>query len=359
MKNTLKILYILIIGIGVFFVNNIWVLLGVIGFHLFLYFFLKNKEKSLSFLWKIKWFVLIIIVFHAFPGDADIELFKIKNWVVGLNYTGLLKGAVMSGKLIAMLCTTQVVRLSMQKRDFIEGMQSLGLGYSTAEIINEILDVVQSEKPKSKKHGGGKGNGQKEKSSVKAIDVLFKGKVGNLPQKITDKLNFAAGHFENNPNANIASSALAITLIRMVKIAPGLPLAPGHKNILVFPILIHGLMKSDKPFAGTQIGAITGVLHFLMGFGNKYGPLGILEFVILGFLMDLLFKLPFKKDGLFFLMLVGGLGGATRISIEIILAQLFDMPKEFFILYLPYIISQISFGIASGFLSRALLAKNK
>ena len=140
----------------------------------------------------------------------------------------------------------------------------------------------------------------------------------------------------------------------MVKIAPGLPLAPGHKNILVIPVFIHGISKSRKKLAGLQIGSISGILHFSMGFG-KYGPLGILQFSVLGLVIDLLLKLPIKKTNLIFLMLIGGIGGAVRVGSEILLSLLFGMPGAFYLLYLPYIISQVSFGIASGIISRALL----
>ena len=108
-----------------------------------------------------------------------------------------------------------------------------------------------------------------------------------------------------------------------------------------------------------QIGLISGILHFSMGFG-KFGPLGILEFSIVGIVIDLLLKLPFKKTNLVYLMFIGGACGLTRITIEILLALILlpndaELSIAFILFYLPYIISQVSFGIASGFVSRALI----
>ncbi len=355
MSNTLKIAYILLAGIGVFFVNNLWVLMGVFAFHFLLYFTVKNPQKSLRFLWKIKWFVLIIFIFHALSGANDIELLRIKKWVLALSFDGCLEGGIAAFKLLSMLMITQVVRFSMSKHNFIKGMNGLGLSQSTAQIIDDIIEIVHADKPKNKGGGNGRGggngkggNGGKEKNSTRSIDVLLKGKVGNLPKKLIERLNFASDKFKHNSNANIASAALAITLIRMVKIAPGLPLAPGHKNVLMIPVFIHGILKTKKPFAGAQIGSISGILHFSMGFG-KYGPLGILEFTLLGGVIDLMLRLPFKKNNLFFLMLVGGAGGATRIATELSLAYILGMPREFFLLYLPYIILQIAFGVGFWF----------
>ena len=378
MKNTLKILYIFLAGVGVFFINDLLILLGIILAHLVFYFTINNPKKSLRFLWKVKWFVLLIFTVHSFTGPNDIPIIAIKewNWVLALSYEGIYLGGVMACKLISMLMITQVVRFTMKSSDFVQGLTGLGLSASSAEIIDQIIDIVSVERNKNgggKREGKGGGNGKggggngkgggkgnennQNEEEDKATDVLFKGKVGKIPKKLIARLNFATEKFNNNPNATIASSSLAITLIRMVKIAPGLPVAPGHKNILVIPLFIHAILKSKKPFAGVQIGSISGILHFSMGFG-KYGPLGILEFVIVGGMIDLMLKLPFKKTNLVYLMSIGAIAGLTKVGIEILLAYILGISNAFFIIFLPVIISQISFGIASGFISRALLKTN-
>ncbi len=344
--------------------NNLFILLGIIAVHLALYFAIKNPDKSLRFLLKVKWFVLLIFLVHAFTGILFLEEL---DWSSPTTYDGVIIGAIMACKLISMLMITQVVRFTMKKNEFVHGLTGLGLSASSAEIIDEIIDIVGTEK-KSKGRGKGKGQGKnkgggnkedqkEEENGDKAIDVLLTGKVGNIPKKLINRLNFATEKFKNNPNGAVASSALAITLIRMVKVAPGLPLAPGHKNILVIPVFIHAIEKSEKKFAGVQIGSISGILHFSMGFG-KFGPLGIFEFAILGGVIDLMLKLPIKKTNLVYLMCIGAVGGLTRIATEILIAYALGMSSAFFIIILPYIISQISFGIASGFISRAIL-KNK
>lgn len=334
--------------------------LAIIGIHLLLFLLSPNKDKNLKFLLKVKWFILIIFLFHALSGPNDIELFKLKKWTLALSYSGILQGSIMASKLIGMLIITQVVRLSMKKKDFVDGMTKIGMSSSSAEIIDEIMVIVAQEKGAKKGGGNGKGKNKnkekesKEQNEVRSRDVLFKGKVGNIPKKLMKRLDFAKDHFSNNPNAIIASASLSVTLIRMVKIAPGLPLAPGHKNILVFPVLIHGILKSEKKLAGAQIGFISGVLHFSMGFG-KYGPLGILQFALLGWVIDLLLLIPIKKTNLLFLMFVGGIGGVVRISTEIVLAYILGMPNIFYLIYLPYIISQVSFGVASGFITKSII----
>lgn len=353
--------------------------MGIITFHLLLFLLLKNPQKSLRFLLRVKWFVLIIFLGNALVGNDDIKLFAIDKWdfTLALSYEGMITGGVMCTRLISMILITQIVRFSMEKAEFIEGISGLGLSKSSAEIIDTIIDIVGSEKSDQKGSGGGGSGGGKgggkgnnnsdsvEKSGKedKAILVLLKGRVGNIPKKLVERLDFASSKFVNNPNATLGSAALAVTLIRMVKIAPGLPIAPGHKNILAIPVFIYGVDKSEKSFGGMQIGLISGILHFSMGFG-KYGALSILEFVVVGAVIDLMLMIPIKRTNLIFLMIIGALAGTAKVSFEILMIYLF-LPKDsdittvlLIISLLPLIISQISFGIASGFISKAIL-KNK
>jgi len=394
-KNALKIVYIFVAGLGVFFVNNIYVLLAIIAVHFLLFLAIKNEQKSFKFLYKVRWFIILIFLFESFIGPNDFDLIKLKKWTLSLSYDGLLNASIMASKLIAMLMITQVVRLTMKGKEFVQGMTKLGLGESSAEIIDQILVILSEEKDakstmaqpnkqgsgqgggQGKGRGGGQGGGQgrgnnfetkedltssmnrvteevKEEGEVRSKDVLFRGRIGNIPKRLLDRINFAKGKFANNPNAVIASASLSVTLIRMVKIAPGLPLAPGHKNILFIPVFIHGIMKSEQRWAGTQIGFISGILHFTMGFG-KYGPLGILEFMTIGWVYDLLLRLPFEKNRLWYLMLLGGIGGLVRISTEMLIAFVLGVPDAFFLIFLPYVISQIAFGIASGFITKSII----
>lgn len=367
MINALKIAYIFLAGIGVFFINNIYVLLGVIALHLLLFFVIKAPEKNFRFLYKVRWFVFLIILFDAFTGPDDIPLFQIKKWVFAISYDGLLSGAIMSCKLISMLVITQVIRLTMKGKEFVQGLTGLGLSTSTAEIIDEIMIIMAAERKEmsgTKGKGGGKGNGSgkgggngqgrkneeepaSDKGEVTSKDVLFRGKVGNIPQRLLQRITYAREQVSNNPNVVIASSALAVTLIRLVKIAPGIPIASGHKNILLFPVMIYGIDRSNKRFAGTQIGFISGILHFTMGFG-KYGPLSIPEFMVLGVVFDLLLKLPVNTKSLWFLMLLGAVGGLVRSSTEILVAVILGLPEGFYYAFLPYVSSQLAFEEARG-----------
>lgn len=361
MKYAILICYILLAGIGVFLINDLVILGSVMAVHLIIWFLLKIPITKLKFLWKIKWFIVIIIFFHSVGGrDADFVLLQFKKLAIGFNVEGVILGAIMASKLISMLLITQLVRLSISKESFVIGLRKLGLGKDFAEIIEQILGNITGGQGKGKRKGKGRsGNNNREKEEVNtsAKEALL-GRIGNIPRKLSSRLDTGYEQFKNNPNAVVGASALTVTLIRLVKIAPGFPLAPGHKNILLVPVFIKAIHTSDKQFTGTKIGFISGILHFISGFG-KYGPLGIIQFLLLGLVIDASMKIPGKPTNLLKLAFVGGMAGLTRISSEIILSFVLGMPRSFYILYLPYFISQVLFGAGSCFISRALIKNNQ
>src|SRR5690606_15827728 len=123
----------------------------------------------------------------------------------------------------------------MKEQDLTEGRKGIGMIEGMAQTIDQIMSVVHAEgkgggKGSGKGKGTGGGNkqgnekeGQQNGKLEKATDVL-KGRVGRIPEKLMTRLTEATDNFKGNPHAALASSSLAITLIRMVKIAPGLPL---------------------------------------------------------------------------------------------------------------------------------------
>jgi len=132
-----------------------------------------------------------------------------------------------------------------------------------------------------------------------------------------------------------------------MKIAPGLPIAPGHKNVLIIPFFIMAGKMSAKKFPATSIGFISGLVHMMAGFG-KYGPLGPLQFMVPGFLIDIL-NIPFKNmHSLLVFGLMGLIAGAGRVAAELSLAALVGMPLEFYLVYSPFIFMQCLFGLLSA-----------
>jgi len=124
--------------------------------------------------------------------------------------------------------------------------------------------------------------------------------------------------------------------------------------VLIIPIFILGAYLTKGGFTATSIGFISGVFHFIMGFG-KFGPFGLLEFVALGFVVDVLMKATKHSKSLVLFGFIGIIGGITRVIASITIALLLRMPKEFYMVYAPYILSQSLFGLLSAPISIYLI----
>ncbi|MGB0882635.1 MAG: hypothetical protein ACPGSO_06745, partial [Vicingaceae bacterium] len=234
---------------------------------------------------------------------------------------------------------------------FMIGLRKLGMPKDFSLIIDGILETIESQPKKKNKNGKNKGEG----ISIKSV---LKGNFSEITDLINSKLDEARATFANNDVAIISAFSLIVTLIRFMKITPGFPIAPGHKNVLIIPFFILASRLTNKRFAGTSIGFLSGIIHFMSGFG-KYGPLGILQFALLGLIVDLFMLLFKKSNSIIVFCIIGAIAGFTRVSAEIGLAWLLRMPVEYYLFYLPYVASQCLFGAASGIVTKYLIKKIK
>ncbi|MDG1477500.1 MAG: energy-coupling factor transporter transmembrane component T, partial [Vicingaceae bacterium] len=343
---------ILFISICIFVFNNVYIVLGLLALQIILWLAFQIPIKKLKPLKRIRTFLLVLVFFYTFfHGSTDFVLLAIKKWKFGISYSGFYAGLFMASKLLTMLLATFVVRFTTSSQEFMTGLKSLGLSNDFSLIIDGILKTVESQPKKKNKSDNKKGGS----ISVKSV---LKGNFSEITDLINSKLEEARANFANNDIAIISAFSLIVTLIRFMKITPGFPIAPGHKNALIIPFFILASRLTNKKFAGTSIGFLSGVIHFMSGFG-KYGPLGILQFALLGFVVDLFMLLFKKSNSIVLFCIIGLVGGFTRVSAEIGLAWLLRMPVEYYLFYLPYVTSQCLFGAASGIVTKYLIKKIK
>jgi len=253
-------------------------------------------------------------------------------------------------KLFTMLGASFVMRLSTSSENFVLGLKSIGLSRDTAHILDGILEMAMSKRQHKKQEG------QKESKAGLTLKSILRGDISSIVDQLNQHLTDSRKRFPNADVATIAAFSTIVTLIRFVKITPGLPLAPGHKNVLIVPFFILANQSTRKPWAATSIGFISGTANFMAGFG-KYGPFGILQFMVPGLIVDLL-MIPFRKSrSILIYGLVGILVGASRVTAELTLAALLDMPIEFYIVYLPFLASQCIFGMLSAPVTKYLAGK--
>ena len=339
----LKLIFIVLVSVVVFIAHSLYVTTGLLLLQLLLWWIAGLPIKKLKSLGKIKWFLFMILFFHSFfTLENDFVLFELFDWDCHISIAGLENGLLMAGNVLTMLAATLLVRQTSKQGDLIMGFQGLGLKKDHAIILDSVMSFTENERKLKKR-----GEGEIKSESDLSVKGLIKGKGEKIVRMINEQLEEARSKYKNNDLVVISTFTMIVTTIRFMKIAPGLPIAPGHKNILIIPFFILAGRMSNKRFPATNIGFISGIVHFLAGFG-KYGPFGPLQFMVPGLVVDLLNPLFKKSNSVFVFGLIGLLAGASRVAAEISLALLVGMPLEYYLVYLPYIFSQCLFGMLSA-----------
>jgi len=257
---------------------------------------------------------------------------------------------LMGSNVLVMILFTALVRKTSKPEEVVHGLRSLGMNIDQATVIDAVMQVVETKKDRKKKKDQ---QGQKTSKDKRKLVEIIGGKVEFLFNMVNEQLKEAKVRFKSSHLAVMVTFTTVISAIRFIKIAPGLPVAPGHKNVLIMPLFINAVKLSEKRMTATNLGFLSGLINFLAGFG-KYGPLGPLQFMVPGIVIDLMSPLFKKRNSIIIYGLVGFLAGASRVAAEIALAYLVGMPQEFYLVYLPFIISQCSFGLLSAPVTKLL-----
>jgi len=342
-----KLVLILIISTLVFWAGSLYLSLSLLGTILFIWFISGLRFRDLKPIGKIKWFIIAIIFFHSyFSFERDLLLFTFFKWAFMISKEGLQQGFLMGSNVLVMLLFTALVRKTSKPEDVLSGLQGLGMSVDQATVLDATMELVELKQIRKKDKGrqGPKKGAGKEKRKLWGI---IKGKVDFLVDMVNTQMDEAKAKFKSSHLTIMVTFTGIISVIRFIKVAPGLPVAPGHKNVLILPLFINAAKLSGQRFTATNMGFLSGLVNFLAGFG-KYGPLGPLQFMAPGLVIDLLRPIFKKSNSIIVFGLVGLLAGASRVAAEICLAYLVGMPQEFYLVYLPFVISQCSFGLLSA-----------
>src|SRR5207247_5418970 len=67
----------------------------------------------------------------------------------------------------------------------------------------------------------------------------------------------------------VTGIALCMTSVKVLKLLPGLPFAPGHKALLLFPLYVLASRLTHSRWRGTAAGPTMGVVGFLQADGRS------------------------------------------------------------------------------------------
>ena len=146
--------------------------------------------------------------------------------------------------------------------------------------------------------------------------------------------------------------------LKALQVLPGLPVAPGHKNLLIVPFFLLASALTHGRFGGLWTGLTTGLVSVMLGYG-KYGILEVAHFAVPGLMADLLLPLTHRRGPRWLRLgefaVVGALMGAGRFAANFLVIVLAGAPWTAFVIYLPMLGSQVAFGAISALVAVVVL----
>lgn len=375
---TLRLLYLLALTGMLFFVGEPMIIFILLGIQIILWLVssldYRLMRRSLR---RLLFFFVIILLSFAFlsTGDSNADrwiAFSVFGWQIEINQSGVWLAVLMCTRVLTLVLASTWVQQSAKPGEFVRSLVQLKVPAFLALAIDTSLTLI-SMNGGNKKQGAGKTEKKKfkrEKISI-AFNQLRRGDLSFIREIIDKALSKARGHIaEKNPElsakqvhdlAVVVGITLAIMGLKLIQLMPGLPIAPGHKNLLMIPLFLLAARMTHSRFGGLWTGLTVGVMNFMLGYG-KYGILEILQFLVPGVMADLLLPLILgKKRALLFFQycLLGGILGFGRFSANIAVLFLAGAPPVAFALMTPMLISQVLFGALSGMVSTVLLYDSK
>lgn len=161
----------------------------------------------------------------------------------------------------------------------------------------------------------------------------------------------------------VAGVSLTMLAIKMLKLLPSLPFAPGHKLVLLTPLYIVAALLTRSRFGATLTGLCMGSVAFLMGDG-RYGIFEIFKHVAPGLVCDALVPWMVRANGELrsgrWWSLLGAAVGLGRFATIFLVTLAVQPPKVAFAFLIPGTLLNVFFGVMSGWVSyhvaRAALA---
>ena len=316
--------------------------------------------------WRLKWLFLFLIGCYVLlpaesPGAADLVLpwrLPVVDWVLPLHLTGLERAVLMCLQILTLLLASTVVRLTGSGRDLVDGLRALRLPNLFVYSLDHTLELLGGAKQSRRGRTEPAGQG----GALSTVKRLLRGDVGGFVETIRTNIERAGespGH-ENDRRLGprsvhdigiVTGIALCMASVKVLKLLPGLPFAPGHKALLLFPLYVLASRLTHSRWGGTAAGSIMGVIGFLQGDG-RFGVLEILKHVAPGLVIDLaeplVRRLPAWALGYCFL---GVAAAAGRITTELVLVLLLGARAEVYLFPAAVLVPNLLAGFLSGFVT--------
>jgi hypothetical protein len=384
----LKVLYLLAVTAAAFAVTAVeaarparwYVVAGLAGFQVFALFVCGvTLAEIFRAVGRLKWlFAFLILCYTLLPaeGPASGDLAHAWQlpgtaWTVSLNLSGLARAGLMCLQILTVVLASAVVRLSGSGTDLVDGLRAFGLPGLFVHSFDRTLDLLGGLRRRAPGQDGGAGAGVPSGPAASpglfaVLGRLVRGDVGSFVQSIRDGLNRArvpvtadaGGRLDPRLAHDVAvvtGVAIVMASLKMVKLLPGVPFAPGLKTLLFFPLYVLAAHRTHSRWGGTAAGAVMGVLGFLQGDG-RYGVLEVLKHLAPGLVIDLstpvVRRLP--QSALVFCLL-GFVAAVARTSTEFVIVLLLGARAEAYLFPAAQLVPNLIAGTLSGFVTAPVL----
>jgi len=372
---TVKLIYLLLLSLVLFMFEQPWLIAGLFLLQSLLWLSSRLSVRLMipvaQRLGVFFFFIMIAYVFFPMPADANTEqiVWPVGPWALEISLTGFKIALLMSVRVWVLVMASLWVQRSSQQGDLVQAMVYLKTPRFLAVSLEATLELLTGGQEKGAHgkaagKGAGKGRHKKTKLSIR-FQQLRRGDLSFFFELIERSLRRTEKHLEKTAGltaeqrrdvAIIAGISVAMMGLKLFQLMPGLPIAPGHKNLLMIPLFLLASSMTHSRFGGLWTGLTVGVVNFMLGFG-KFGILEILQFIAPALLADMLVPLLRGSHGWrwFQLVFFGALLGLTRFIANFLVIVLAGAPLAAFMLYLPMLLSQIIFGMLSVVVASPLL----
>ena len=320
-------------------------------------------------------FFLIIALSYAFVsvGDADQWVsVVIGSWNIPLNRGGLWVALIMCLRVFVLVLASRWVQESSKPGDVVRALQDFRVPRFLGASIDGTIRLAAGGGQRRGSGDGSGGGGRRRLKSEEAMSFSFQqirhGRMTYIKDMVERALKRAEGLVNSeNPGlervqardiAIMIGIAVAIMGTKVIQVLPGIPVAPGHKNVLIVPLLLLAAGLTQMRFGGLWTGLTVGIVSVLSGYG-QYGVLEIAHFAVPGLMADVLLPIVRSHSPRWWHLtqfaLIGAAMGAGRFAANFLMILLAGAPGMAFVLYLPMFVSQVSFGAISAFVTLGLL----
>ena len=372
----LALIYLLVLSVAMFRFERLDLLAGLAVTHLVLYTALKlDAQPLVRIVRRLSLFFLFILLVNAVQWSALTD--SPANWI---DDDGLWTGLALSLRVLIIVVASTLVRLAAPAGAFADAIRAFGLPRTAALAVDGVFELIGTERGpgsgsgrgggKGRSQGGGGGSGSSG-SAAKTPDAAAGLTWSDFRQRRLDALldilrdsleraqHWIARRAPDLPESAVRDAslvlmtALAIMSVRFLQILPGLPIAPGHKNLLIVPLYLFVAVSTRSRFGATQCGLAIGLLSFLFGQG-RFGVFEVLQWLLPGVAADLMAPLLRRIRGALrwpAYALAGLILGALRFSAGLLMILLAGGHPGLFAIYFPFLLSQATFATAGASLT--------